>query len=137
MKKLLRMFRFVSPYKWRLFGFIFFSVSFSAFASLPLLIVRDFLKVVFERGDRDKFYTTVGLLLACWIMRGYLLFRREVAAHYLANIAVRDATNRVMSHLVRRPLAFYDKWRSGELISLVSTDASALSMTISIFECAL
>jgi len=133
LKKLLRMFRFVSPYKWRLFGFIFFSLAFSAFASLPLLIVRDFLKVVFERGDRDKFYTTVGLLLACWIMRGYLLFRREVAAHYLANIAVRDATNRVMSHLVRRPLAFYDKWRSGELISRVSTDANALSMTIAIF----
>ncbi len=133
MKNLIRMFRYVSPYKWRLFGFLFFSVAFSAFASLPLFIVRDFLQVVFKSHDRDQFYMTVGLLLACWVMRGYLLYRREVASHYLANVAVRDATNRVMAHLVRRPLAFFDKWRSGELISRVSTDAGALAMTIAIF----
>ncbi|MHC5058461.1 MAG: ABC transporter ATP-binding protein [Planctomycetota bacterium] len=132
MKKLLRMFRFVSPYKWRLFAFVFFSVGFSALASLPLFIARDFLRVVFERGDRERFFTAVGLLLACWAMRAYLMFRREIAAQYLANVAVRDATNRVMAHMVSRPLGFFDRWRSGELISRIGGDAGALAQTIGI-----
>ncbi|MHC4249589.1 MAG: ABC transporter ATP-binding protein [Planctomycetota bacterium] len=133
MKKLLRMFRFVSPYKWRLFFFVFTAIGYSVFASLPLVIVRDFIRVVIERGDKERFYAAVGLLLACWLLRVYFIIRRDVAAQYLANVAVRDATNRVMAHMVRRPLSFFDKWRSGELISRIGGDAGALAQTVGIF----
>ena len=133
LKKLLRMFHFVSPYKWRLFFFIFTALGFSIFASLPLFIAREFLRLVFEKGGESEFYTAVGLLLACWVMRAYFIVRREVAAQYLANVAVRDGTNRVMAHLVNRPLAFFDRWRSGELISRIGTDAQALAMTVRFF----
>ncbi len=133
MRKLFRMFRFVSSYKWRLFFFIFTAVGYSAFASLPLLIINEFIRLIIESGDWHRFLFSVGLLLVCWVFRVYFIVRREVAARYLANVAVRDATNRVMSHLVRRPLAFFDKWRSGELISRVGMDAGALAQTIAFF----
>jgi subfamily B ATP-binding cassette protein MsbA len=132
-KKLLRMFRFVSPYKWRLFFFVFTAVGYSAFASLPLLIINQFLRVIIEKSDVQQFYFIVKLLLACWLLRVYFIIRREIAAQYLANVAVRDATNRVMAHMVRRPLAFFDKWRSGELISRVGSDAGALAQTVQFF----
>ncbi|MHC4201495.1 MAG: ABC transporter ATP-binding protein, partial [Planctomycetota bacterium] len=133
MNKLFRMARFVTPYKWRLFFFFFTAVGYSVFNSLPLFLIREFLVVVIRTKDLDRLLITSGLIFACWLVRVYFLIRRAVAQQYLAVAAVRDATNQVTGHVLRRPLGFFDRWRSGELITRIGSDAGSLAQTVGIF----
>ena len=152
MNKLIRMARFITPYRWRLFFFFFTAVGFSLFSSLPILIIRQFLEILIRAGEvkpgesaaeaeilkraaenAADFWFYAGLLVAVEVVRAYFVVRREVAQWYLSQIAVRDATNRVAAHVLQRPLAFFDRWRSGELIDRITRDSTALVYTIRIF----
>jgi len=133
LRKLLLMFRFVRPYKWRLFFFLYAAIGYSAFASLPLLLVREYLAIIIESRSGERFWTLVGLLLVSWLLSVYFFIRREIASQYLSHAVVRDATNRVMAHLLAQGLAFFDRQRTGELISRIATDSACLSRTVTIF----
>ena len=118
MRKLRRMFRFVKPYRWRLVFFLFTAVGYSVMTAMSIIVIRQFFTVFLKTKD--------------W-SRVYFIIRSHVAEGYLANVAVRDATNQVMAHVLKQQLAFYDRWRSGELMSRTSHDAEALGLTVRIF----
>jgi subfamily B ATP-binding cassette protein MsbA len=133
-----RMAQYITPYKLRFAFFLFTAIGYSAFSSLPIFIIKRFLEIFVEgtgaTGDADaEFWTCVLLLALVEIVRVYFIIRREVAQQYLAQVAVRDATNKVIAHVIARPLAFFDRWRSGELISRISHDSQALANSIQIF----
>jgi subfamily B ATP-binding cassette protein MsbA len=136
--KLRRMVRFVTPYKWRLGFFLFTAVGFSASNSLPFLIMKRFLDIILDRESPAEqmwspFWRAVTVLALLLLVRVYFVIRREVAQMYLSQVAVRDATDRVTAHVLDRPMAFFDRWRSGELISRISFDSAALAQTVKIF----
>lgn len=143
MGKLLRMFSFVRPYKWRLFFFYFAVIGYSFFRSVPILIIRQYLKVIFDArqvaGDANteaflgQLWHAVFLLVSCLILGAYFMHRCRIAQAYLSAIAVRDATNRVLRHLLRQSLSFFDRQKVGEIVSRVNRDARALSQTVRIF----
>ena len=133
MHKLRRMFRFVKPYKLRLVFFLFTAIGYSAMTALPALVIREFIAVLIERTDLARFWQSALLLALVWLFRVYFIMRRHVAEGYLSHVVVRDATNRVMAHTLEQPLGFYDRWRSGELMSRITHDALALNQSVRIF----
>ncbi len=133
MNKFLRMFRFVSAYKWRLFFFFYTAIGFSAFTGLSVIMLHRVTKAVIERAPWTVWKSVLLAVAGAWLLRVYFTIRRLIAEQYLMNVAVRDATNRVMAHLLRRPPAFFDRWRSGELMSRISHDAAALSRAVMLF----
>ena len=131
--KLRRIFRFVKPYKWRLVFFLFTAVGYSAMTALPVIIIREFLAVIIRERVWSRFWQIVLMLALTWLLRVYFIMRRYVAEGYLAHVVVRDATNHVIAQTLRQPLAFYDRWRSGELMARISHDATALNQAVRIF----
>jgi subfamily B ATP-binding cassette protein MsbA len=127
------MFHFVKPYRWRLVFFVFTAVGYGAMTAVSMWVLRDFLAVILKRRDWSGFWQVTLLMALVWLFRVYFIMRRHVAEGYLAHVAVRDATNRVIAHTLRQPLAFYDRWRSGDLMSRISHDALALNQTVRIF----
>jgi len=127
------MFRFVRPYRWRLFFFLFTAIGYSAFNSLPILIVRELLGVIIDARQTEPLYRMVLLLSLIEIVRTYFIVRRDLAEKYLAHIAVRDATNKVMAHLMCQSLRFFERHRSGEILSRATADSQALAETVGIF----
>ncbi len=133
MSNLRRMFSFVKPYRWRLVFFMFTAIGYSVMTALPIIIIRDFLSIILRERDWSRFRQVALLMTLAWLLRVYFIARRHVAERYLAHAVVRDATNRVIAHTLMQPLAFYDRWRSGDLMSRISHDAGALSQTVRIF----
>ncbi|MHC4252242.1 MAG: ABC transporter ATP-binding protein, partial [Planctomycetota bacterium] len=117
----------------RFLFFLFTCLGYSAFYGLPLILIRNFLGMFMKTRDSDQFWKTTGLLGACWLMLVYFRIRRDVTGRYIEHSVVRDATDRVVAHLLGQPLGLFDRWRSGELISRIGGDAGALSMTVRLF----
>jgi subfamily B ATP-binding cassette protein MsbA len=129
------MFRFVRPYKWRLFFFAYTAIGFALFNSAPFLVVRQFLNIINDPkpGRLSELWFVVWLMLAAWVLRVYFLVRRAIATNYLSQAVVKDATNRVMAHVMRQRLSFFDRWRSGELLSRITADAGSVALTVNLF----
>ena len=128
--------RYVLPYKGRVFLFIFAALGYAAFSGLPIWIIKNFLTILIEEQTPTNvasFWDAVLLLALVESMRAYFLVRRETAQWHLSQLAVRDTTNKLMAHIMQRPLSFFDQWRSGELVSRIVSDSSALVIVIRAF----
>lgn len=109
----------------RIVLFVFASLGASVFNSMPLLVIRQFLGVVLQKGDPWDLYVIAAVLGACWLFRGYFTARREVASEYLSRRVTMDLVNETAGALMRRPLAYFSRTRTGDLISRIMTDAQA------------
>ena len=127
-----RMFKLILPYKGRLALFVFSILGYSAVVAGIVYLIKYFVGDAVKSKDFALVMRVAGLLLGCWFLRAYFLFRREVTARYLENRAVRDIVDKVVAHVVRMDLGFFDRWRSGELVSRVMTDATAVSFALRI-----
>jgi subfamily B ATP-binding cassette protein MsbA len=119
MRKIFRMLRFATPYKRRILFFLFTSVGYSACHSLPIYLIREYLGVVFESRAAYTLWTLTWILTAAWLFRAYFLVRRQVTEAYILRAAQRDAQDRLMAHILRQPLGFFDRWRTGELLARI------------------
>jgi subfamily B ATP-binding cassette protein MsbA len=77
-----------------------------------------------------KLWIIGGLLMLVAFSRGLLSYVQAYLASYLANRVTRTAQNRVMERLVFMPLSFFNSQRTGELLSRMGLDASALRKTV-------
>ena len=132
MRRFLRMLRFANPYKRRIFFFIFTSLGFSAFRSLPLILIQKYLGVLFVSRAAHTLWSLTWMLTAAWLFGIYFMVRRRVTEAYILTAAQRDARNRIMAHILRQPLGFFDRWRTGELLARIDQGTGAVGVTIGV-----
>ncbi|AXG80401.1 ABC transporter ATP-binding protein [Streptomyces paludis] len=127
-RTLLRLWPYVRPVRARLFGAAFVAVV----ASCLGLVFPFVLKWMVDGpvADRDPGGVWLGalVLLLLGVLEAVLFgFRRWLVARPLAGVeaAMRAALYR---HLQRLPIAFHDRWASGQLLSRGTTDLMLLRM---------
>ncbi|MEU5401883.1 ABC transporter ATP-binding protein [Streptomyces sp. NPDC005963] len=127
-RSLLRLWPYVRPVRVRLFSAAFVAIV----ASCMSLVIPLVLKWIVDGpvADRDTGGIWLGafVLLALGIVEALLFgFRRWLVARPLAGVEARMRAA-LFAHLQRLPMAFHDRWASGQLLSRGTTDLMLVRM---------
>ncbi len=128
MRTLLRLWPYVRPVRMRLFSAAFVAVV----ASLVGLVIPLVLKWMVDGpvADRDPAGVWLGalyLLLLGLVEAGLFGLRRWLVARPLSHVEA-EMRAELYRHLQRLPVAFHDRWASGQLLSRATTDLMLLRM---------
>ncbi|MEU9501271.1 ABC transporter ATP-binding protein [Streptomyces sp. NPDC048196] len=127
-RSLLRLWPFVRPVRARLFTAAFVAVVASCLSLVIPLVLKWLVDGPIAAGDPDGVWLGGGYLLLLGLAEALLFgFRRWLVARPLSGVeaAMRAALYR---RLQRLPVAFHDRWPSGQLLSRGTTDLQMLRM---------
>ncbi len=130
-----RIFKYILPYKKRLA------------AGILSMLIHSFLTIFFVKVFKDLIETIIadisggreGLIKLSWIalmmiiiyfLKGLVYYGQKYLITYVAQKAVRDIRNKLYQHLQGLSMSFYNKSKTGELISRVTNDVGILQGAI-------
>jgi len=134
----LRIYRFILPYKWQfIIGFICLVVSTSTFVFLPMGVTQiiDAAKNGNIASERVK---EIGWILVLVLsIQAILSFFRVYLFEVVSQRGMGDIRKTLYRRIITQPVAFFEKNRTGDLISRISSDVSqlqdSLSMNLAMF----
>ena len=134
----LRIYRFVLPYKWHfIIGFICLVVSTSTFVFLPMGITQiiDAAKTGNIQSERVK---EIGWILVIVLtIQAVLSYFRVYLFEIVSQRGMGDIRKTLYKQVITQPVSFFEKNRTGDLTSRLSSDVSqlqdSLSMNLAMF----
>lgn len=122
---------------WRLLGYFrsyigYFIVSvlcLTLLTSLGLMrpkLVQLLIDRVIYNQQLDMLPLLAGGIILIALLRGVFRYARGVLSEYVAMKSIQDIRKDLFNHLMALPYQYYDKTRTGELMSRISGDAHAL-----------
>lgn len=132
-QKLSGIFRFLLPYKWTfILGLVF--LLFSSLTLLTFPYVAG--KLIDTAQGKDWYVTDINsialILIAILGVQSLFSFFRVWTFALVSERSMRDVRLALYSRLLRLPMTFFDKRRTGELISRITSDVSLLQDTFSV-----
>lgn len=82
-------------------------------------------------GDLDGLFRMIGLMILVLAGESVLSFVNDYLTQWIGQRAIFDLRARVHRHLMRQPLAFFDRTPIGRLITRVTSDVESLSQVLS------
>jgi subfamily B ATP-binding cassette protein MsbA len=141
-----KLFGFLSPYKYRLVFGLLCGIGYAGVNSSLLLIIRHIGDTAFQgkidqgammRGATigkgpaiDAFLWMALLIPAVMIARSLLSYANTYFLTWVSMSAIRDMRRRVFSNLMAQSMDFFNKSRSGVLISRVLNDATVAQQAV-------
>lgn len=141
-----KLFSFLGPYKIRLVLGLLFGVGFAAVNSGMLLIIRHIGDTAFHgqvdqkammtgstagKGPAiDAFIWMALLIPAVMILRSFFSYANVYFLSWVSMSAIRDMRRRVFSNLMAQSMDYFNKSRSGVLISRVLNDATVAQQSV-------
>jgi ABC-type multidrug transport system fused ATPase/permease subunit len=131
LKKALKIFQFVIPYKWTFVtGMLFLLLSNLTTMSFPLLIGQ-MTKVI--EGKSEYHINEVTLFFfAILILQAILSFLRIYTFAQVSEKAMRDVRQSLYAKIITMPIFNFEKRRVGELMSRITSDITQLQDVLSI-----
>lgn len=132
LNKLGGIFRFLTPYKWAFFSGLLFLL----FSSLTLLTFPFVAGKLIDTAQGSEWIVNdvnsiALILIGILAVQSVFSFFRVWLFALVSERSMRDIRMSLYSRLVRLPLSFFDKRRTGELISRITSDVSQLQDTFS------
>ena len=119
---LLRVWRYVSGYRWALLGFLA-TVMLGALIGLANpFIVRGLLNTAIPRGDRGLVNTLAAALVAATAAGGLLSLLGRYWSSRIGEGLIYDLRSSLYDHVQRMPLSFFTNSQTGSLISRLNSD---------------
>jgi ATP-binding cassette subfamily B protein len=123
---LLRLWPFTRPYR-RLVALTFAAALLATLAQLAVpLVTKAVVDGPIASGDRAGLVPLLGLALLFGVAEASLFFLRRWAMNKSCLRIERDLRDTVYQRLQRLPVAFHDRWASGQLLSRATTDVSTV-----------
>jgi subfamily B ATP-binding cassette protein MsbA len=119
-----------------LLRFVLTSLGRAAATVAVVLLIRDFLSSVLSEpsglavqltgaiGQRAALWVVVGLLLALFVLGGLCLFASQITMQQLIRRLELDLMRRVMTHVLRLPVAFFDRRHRGDIVESIRQDVA-------------
>ncbi len=121
-KRILRLYKYLWPYKWTFgLGLMFLGLSSVTMLAFPLLIGR-----IFDESSLERINELGLVLLGIFLLNAIFSFLRIYLFEYVSQKTLADMRVATFSNLVTLPMTFFNKRRVGELHSRISTDLSLL-----------
>lgn len=125
-----RLLTLAMPYKWYLLSAGFLALlSSTANLALPL-IAREALDRVLQTRAIHSLDLLAAAVVGLLVLSGAINFSQFYLLAFAGNKIVYDFRRRVFASLLRLPVAYFDKTRSGDLASRLSNDASQIQQTL-------
>jgi ATP-binding cassette, subfamily B, bacterial len=127
-RSLLRLWPYVRPVRRRFFGAAFVAVVASCLGLVVPLVLKWIVDGPVAARDTEGVWLGGALLLGVGIAEAGLFgLRRWLVARPLARVEASMRAD-LFGHLQRLPVAFHDRWASGQLLSRATTDLQLLRM---------
>lgn len=130
LKKTMRLYRFMKPYRWEFYTGMFFLLM----TSLATLAFPRLLGILVDLGTTGKSQHEINQVV---LLLAVVLVLQAVSSFIRTNMFVRVTSKTLAairqhtySHLIRLPMSFFLKRRVGELNSRISADISQLEDTL-------
>jgi len=131
LKKALKIFQFVVPYKWTFItGMLFLLLSNLTTMSFPLLIGQ--MTKVIEGKSNYHINEVTLFFFAVLIVQAILSFLRIYTFAQVSEKAMRDVRQNLYSKIITMPIYHFEKRRVGELMSRITSDITQLQDVLSI-----
>ncbi len=133
LRQALYMFQFVRPYRWSLIiGLVLLFLSSLVFMAFPYL---SGLMIDIAQG-KSKFEWTLAdaglILLLVLLVQGGISYSRVMLFSRVSELGIADVRKAVFSKLITMPMVFFEKSRTGELVSRLTSDVERLYNAFSI-----
>lgn len=126
MKNYLRLLNYIRPYTKTIITAIFCIVVAAGSNLYVPWIIKDMIDKVLAEKDMEMLnYISIGIVVV-FLIRGIFYFAQSYLVSYVGQRVVIDVRGALYRKFQRLPLSYYDKHRTGELMSYISNDVGAL-----------
>ncbi|SFH89588.1 ATP-binding cassette, subfamily B/ATP-binding cassette, subfamily B, MsbA [Tindallia magadiensis] len=122
---------FLKPYRWSLMIIFFLLMIISFLTTLPPWIMQYAIDEVLPSGDSNWLPLLALGILFVSLTEGILSFIQQVFSEYIGQKIIYSIRNQVFHHINQLSFSFYDKNRTGDLMSRIVSDADTLNRFIS------
>ncbi|MGC9520272.1 MAG: ABC transporter ATP-binding protein [Anaerolineae bacterium] len=124
---LIRLVRYMKPHVWILIGVLFAALLTTAAELAPPMIIRRAVDRFILGDQPELIWWAAGGLLLLALVQGGIDFLRLYLTAYMGQSIIFEVRNAVFKHLSRLSFSFYDRARTGDLMSRVTADVDALN----------
>jgi subfamily B ATP-binding cassette protein MsbA len=125
-----RLLKFLWPYWKKLLIAIVFMLCVSASNLIVPWIIKDVIDQVLENKDLHMLYIVIAAILVVFFVRAVTTFGHRYLMGYIGQGVIRDLRNTLYHHLQKLSIAYYDKRRTGDIMSNMTNDIGALQSAI-------
>lgn len=93
-------------------------------------IIKDIVDEVLAEKNIQMLYWIIAAILVIFLIRGFTTFGNRFLMGYIGQRVVTDLRKRLFAHLQRLSISYYDKRRTGEIMSNLTNDIGALQNAI-------
>ncbi len=130
LRELLKLYRFLKPYRWIFMTGLFFLIISSA-ASLMFPKYLGNMVDIANRGSLPADISRIGLiLLVIVVIQAIFAYLRTRIFVYVTEKTLASIRQHIYNHLIKLPMSFFAERRVGELNSRISSDVSILQHSI-------
>jgi ABC-type multidrug transport system fused ATPase/permease subunit len=127
---------FAGAHRGLLFWFVGASLCRTATTVAVILLIRDFLAGVLSEpeglaarltqaaGPVAALWTVAGLLLAVFLAGGFCAYGSQLAQQRLVRLLELDLMGKLITHVLRLPVAFFNRRHRGDLVESIRQDVS-------------
>ena len=126
MKQYLRLLEHLKPYKFRLFVAAICTALASAGTVVLPWIIKDLVDQVLSEKDAEKLTYIALSVVVIFLFRGFFFYGQSYLISYVGQRVVIDIRREVFKKIQRLSMAFYDKNKTGTIMSYVTNDINAL-----------
>lgn len=125
-----RLLSYLKPYKKLLMLSVFFMILVSLSNLVVPWIIKDVIDRVLENKDLGMLYIIIAVILVTFFIRALTTFGHRYLMGYIGQAVIMDIRNALYHHLQRLSIAYYDRRRTGDIMSNLTNDISALQTAI-------
>lgn len=126
MKQYLRLLEHLRPYKFRLLMAAICTAMASAGTVVLPWIIKDLVDQVLSEKDAEMLTYIALSVVVIFLFRGFFFYGQSYLISYVGQRVVIDIRREVFKKIQRLSMAFYDKNKTGTIMSYVTNDVSAL-----------
>ena len=123
---LIRLFRFVKPYRWHVLLSTVLLLAGTALTLLPGLLIKLLVDDVFEAGHRERFAPIIAAMVGAALLLMFLTMLRGWINAWIGNKVTVDIRARLFEQFQALSLSFFEKRTVGSVMSRMTNDTGAL-----------
>ncbi len=125
-----RLLHYLLPYKKLLGISVIMMILVSVSNLIVPWIIRDVIDKVLENRDLQMLYMIIAAIIFTFFIRAISTFGHRYLMGYIGQAVITDLRNTLYHHLQKLSISYYDRRRTGEIMSNLTNDIAALQTAI-------